>query len=217
MPSERYWKAWRTFEARIDMVRLAFLLAAWPELPSPPRQVSSQVFDPFFFPNRRGHLLAALPSAPLSVDTQAEVVQWAQRIAEHFHPVIALAIRRALSAADTLRELDDAVVDAVIALEALFGTGKTEVGFRLQLAVAFLVGDSEAKRKQIFDQVGELYNARSELVHGTVIAVPRLMVLRQQAIALVINCLRRLFDTEQQLISDQGRGKTIILRGPGSS
>jgi hypothetical protein len=213
-PSEGFWTAWRTFESRIDMVRLAFLLAAWPELPQPPRQVSSEVLDPFFAPVGRGNLVPSFPSARLSVEAEADVVIWARRISDHFHPLVALAIRRTLSAAGPFREPDDGLVDAVIALEALFGTGESEVGFRLQLAVAFLLGDSAEERKQIFDQVGELYDARSRLVHGTVLPVLRLEDLRHGALQLVIRCLRFLFTYEHLLISQQGRGKTIILRGP---
>ncbi len=120
-------------------------------------------------------------------------------------------------AADSLREPDDSLVDAVIALEALFGTGKTEVGFRLQLAVAFLLAADHEERKRIFVEVGELYEARSALVHGTVIPVPQLLDLRQRGVELAIRCLRVLFTTEHELISRQARGKTVILRWPSSA
>jgi hypothetical protein len=205
---EGQWKAWRTLETRIDKLRLAVLLALWPrgEL----RIVTTEIFDPLFPGVSQTRFVPSLGVAELSESEEREVQTWATRIANHYDQRLAQAIRRALSATDPFREPEDAFVDAVIALEALFGGGKTEVGFRLQLAVAFLLGDSDHERAVIFERVGELYDARSDVVHGGT-AGHRAHHLRTDAISLVLRCLRRLLTARTELIANDARGKTIIL------
>jgi hypothetical protein len=205
---EAQWEAWRTLETRIDKLRLAVLLALWPR--GVLRIVTTEIFDPLFTGMSQSRFAPSLGAAELSKSEEREVQTWATRIANHYDQRLAQGIRRALSATDPFREPEDAFVDAVIALEALFGAGKTEVGFRLQLAVAFLVGDSDRERVVIFERVGELYGARSDVVHGGT-AGHRAHRLRLDAISLVLRCLRRLLTTRTELIADDARGKTIIL------
>jgi hypothetical protein len=212
-PTDEFWTAWRTFESRVDKLRLAVLLATWPQGPVTLRLVSTEIFDPLFAGTRQSRFVPQLPRAELSRSAEQDIRTWAQRIAEHFDQRIAQAIRRTLSAADQLREPDDALVDAVIALESLFGTGKSEVGFRLQLAIAFLLGDTDEQRNRIFEQVGELYAARSALVHGESASSPRVNALRQDAVELAVRCFRLLFTSHHQLITTDARGKAIILGG----
>jgi hypothetical protein len=207
-----FWDSWRALEARVDLVRLAVLLAHGPESGLVLRTVSEQVHDPLFGGGLRGRLDASQFSIPFDPAREAAIVEWAERIHTYFRPEIALAVRRTVSAADGLRATDDALVDAVIALEALFGPGGGEVGFRLQTALAFLLADDESERRAIHAQVGELYSARSQLVHGSGVAdQERLLQLRGDAVKLAVRCLRLLFSTHHGLVADQGRGKRIIL------
>jgi hypothetical protein len=209
-----FWQSWREFEARIDLVRLAVLLAHGPESGFVLRRVSEQVHDPLFGGGLSGRLLASGFSVSFDPAREDAIVEWAERIHACYRPEIGLAVRRTISAADGLRAPDDALVDAVIALEALFGTGETEVGFRLQTALAFLLGDDESARRAIHTQVGELYDARSKLVHGTeLIDQVNLYQLRGDAVQLAVRCLKLLFSTHRGLIPDQGRGKRVILAG----
>jgi hypothetical protein len=80
--------------------------------------------------------------------------------------------------------------------------------------VAFLLAESVEKRTAVFEQMGELYAARSDVVHGTIIPVPRANELRHSAVTLAVECLRRLFAGEERLIKNASRGKAVILRGP---
>jgi hypothetical protein len=209
-----FWDSWREFEARVDLVRLAVLLAHGPESGVVLRTVCEQMHDPLFAGGLRGRLDSPRFSIPFDPAREAAIVEWAERIHTYFRTEIALAVRRAISAADGLRATDDALVDAVIALEALFGAGASEVGFRLQTALAFLLADDESERRAIHAEVGELYNARSQLVHGSGVAdQERLVQLRGDAVKLAVRCLRLLFSTHHGLIADRGRGKRIILAG----
>jgi hypothetical protein len=206
--SEAQWEAWRTLETRIDKLRLAVLLALWPR--GVLRIVTTEIFDPLFPGMSQSRFVPSLGAAELSQSEGRGIQTWATRIANQYDQRLAQTIRRALSATDPFREPEDAFVDAVIALEALFGAGKTEVGFRLQLAVAFLLGDSDHEREVIFERVGDIYAARSDVVHGGT-AGHRAHHLRLDAISLVLRCLRRLLTTRTDLIANDARGKTIIL------
>jgi Apea-like HEPN len=211
-PPPGYWDSWRTFEERIDLVRLAFLLARGSATTDTLRTVGEQVHDPLFPGGRRARFVSAPFAVALDVGVEPVATAWAERIHRHYRTEIALAVRRTLSAADPLREPDDALVDGVIALESLFGTGKSEVGFRLQTALAFLLGASEEERRTIHKEVGELYDARSNVVHGS--GGPsreHVLELRQRAVELAVRSMRLLFSTHHGLIPNQARGKRIIL------
>ncbi|MEW5738178.1 MAG: hypothetical protein AB1938_04595 [Myxococcota bacterium] len=51
------------------------------------------------------------------------------------------------------------------ALESLLLEAKEELSARVADAVAFLLGQSQADRKRLRDQVKDLYNVRSKYIH----------------------------------------------------
>jgi len=57
----------------------------------------------------------------------------------------------------------------VVVLEALFGERRQPVASRLPLRIASLFGESKEEKKAIKDQINELYDFRSSLVHGSYI------------------------------------------------
>jgi len=204
------------FSQRIDQFRLAVLLAI-PEQPLALRRVTTLVFDPLYATKSA----AAQPSfapAPVELDAdKAERIQeWAGRIAAHFDRSVALAIRRTLSAADQMRDVEDRLVDAVIALEALFGTGNSEVGFRLQTAIAFMLGNTEKARRDVAGEVKRLYDTRSKLVHGESVPVARVNELLQQALELTIRCWQALFTSHTKAIAARKTRGTDIIFGVAS-
>lgn len=72
----------------------------------------------------------------------------------------------------SLREnrLDDQVIDLAIALECLYLNGiDRELGYRLGLRVAYLLGESEQERTDYAKAIGRLYRARSNIVHEGVV------------------------------------------------
>lgn len=77
-----------------------------------------------------------------------------------------MAIDRFLLAATERTSASDALVDAVVSLDALFGM-PGEARLRVGAAVARLLEpDDPAARTQLFKDVGEVYGARSGAVHG---------------------------------------------------
>ena len=59
----------------------------------------------------------------------------------------------------------DSIVDVVIALEILYQAG-TEQTYRYGTRAAYFLEDSKQGRKDVFDAVRKLYDARSSIVHG---------------------------------------------------
>lgn len=67
------------------------------------------------------------------------------------------------------RNPSDAIVDYVIALEAVFLQGvRDELRFRFALYGAWFLGTDRTDRQRLFDELKQLYDARSEIVHGSV-------------------------------------------------
>ncbi len=60
---------------------------------------------------------------------------------------------------------DDRILDVTIALEQMYELDQGEISFKLKMrAACFLESETEA-RKRVFKMVGELYKARSAIVH----------------------------------------------------
>jgi hypothetical protein len=84
------------------------------------------------------------------------------------HQAVDAAIRRFSYAAERTRR-DDEIVDLVAALEALLlsdTSERSELKFRTALRGALLVTSSDLTRRQVFEQLGRAYKARSAVAHG---------------------------------------------------
>jgi Apea-like HEPN len=135
-----------------------------------------------------------------------------RKIDSHFHKGLALAVRRTLGSIAMRRDPADGLVDAVIALENMFGTGQSEVGFRLSAALAWLLASDAESRIAHQRSVGKLYTLRSKIVHGSDVDPTTLYSERDAASQLAVDALRKLFTDWPTLIAagDQ-RGKLLIL------
>jgi Apea-like HEPN len=101
--------------------------------------------------------------------SDAEQASWAEA-ARHLSALnltsIQLAIDRFLLAATERTTAADALVDAVVSLDALFGA-PGEARLRVGAAVAWLLeGNSAEGRMRLFKEVFDIYGARSIVVHG---------------------------------------------------
>jgi hypothetical protein len=78
-----------------------------------------------------------------------------------------LALRRFNYAYDRMRP-DDKLIDYWIALETLFlpDERRQELSYRASLRVAWYVGQGPSEREEIFRQIRDSYDARSDIVHG---------------------------------------------------
>jgi hypothetical protein len=92
-------------------------------------------------------------------------VKTATRSLDEFDP-LGLALHRYASAASK-RTPREAVVDLVIALEALVLPGSGAVGYRFRHRLAWLLASDGAERPAILKQAREAYDLRSMVVHGS--------------------------------------------------
>lgn len=152
-------------------------------------------------------------AAELSDDQAAEVRRWAALVEVHDHPSIQIAIRRIISAIQERAAPDDALIDAVIVAENLFGHGgTTEVGFRVSSALALLLERDPAKRRELKRELGKIYGLRSKVVHGGEITEKDgLSDGRDRAIETAVGALRELFEHRPELIPMRDRGIMLVL------
>ena len=79
-----------------------------------------------------------------------------------------IVAQRRLSLGIERKELEDRLIDYMIGLEALYlPDGNQELSFRLSLRLAFLLYSEPAERKKTYYFVREMYNTRSDIVHGS--------------------------------------------------
>ncbi len=83
------------------------------------------------------------------------------------HNYLHVPVRR-LRAAGTRSEMQDALVDYVVGLEALLGKAneRTELGYRFRVRGSILLASSPLERRQQMKMLEELYDIRSRIVHG---------------------------------------------------
>lgn len=97
---------------------------------------------------------------------QTAWVEAAQHLSASNLASVQLAIDRFLLAATERTTAADALVDAVVSLEALFGA-PGEARLRVGAAVAWLLeGNAAEARTRLFKEVFDIYGARSNVVHG---------------------------------------------------
>lgn len=63
---------------------------------------------------------------------------------------------------------EDAIIDCMVAFEALFlkGDEQQELSYRLSLRSAFFLGENSEKRMEVFNFIRDAYKARNKIVHG---------------------------------------------------
>ncbi len=61
----------------------------------------------------------------------------------------------------------DGFIDCIIALENLFLKGtRQELGYKLSMRTAHLLGQNESHRNELYEFVKEAYSLRSAIIHG---------------------------------------------------
>jgi hypothetical protein len=127
---------------------------------------------------------------------------------------VQLPIDRFLLAASERTTAPDALVDAVVVLEALFGSAGEAV-LRVSAAVAWLLEpDSADARTELFSEVGRIYRARSSVVHGSRSQRREGEGLVVDAVRLALRVLSEIFYTSQWLLdtpTSRDRGLALIL------
>jgi hypothetical protein len=198
-----------------DTLVLAASLAMERHPPVAVTHLATAVLDPLVRLNVRW---GKRQMSPLGVwkctdDEFASIARWGQLIELGLHDRIRAPIRRTLSALTSRDDPMDSFVDAVIALDGLFGTG-AQVSFSVPASISRLVSRSKKDRDTTFSDAKRLYDMRSRLVHGD--EVPSGAAIsshRDQALDLLLKCLRVLFESMPELIEMKAsdRAKSILL------
>jgi hypothetical protein len=110
---------------------------------------------------------ARLGSSDIDVGVCAQAQDVARRLtAARKIATLRLALRRFDFASQRLR-VEDRLIDAWIALEALFLPGeRDELRYRVSLRMAYFLSADAVERRTTFQQVRRSYDARSAIVHG---------------------------------------------------
>jgi hypothetical protein len=140
---------------------------------------------------RRG--ATPLRKADARIDSQeaaASVAVWADRLNRLYEPRLDLVASRLISAIALRQDAGDGLIDAVIALEAMFaGTDQGELSFRIAAALAWLLEPAApAARFAVYQRMRDIYAARSK------------------------RALARLYDHLPELLADDNRSRALILQ-----
>jgi hypothetical protein len=162
------------------------------------------------------HQFTPMPRAggeALTEEEESQLREWTELVERHYHPAIRIAVQRTIGALLERVDQHDSLIDAVIALENLFGHGdRSEVTFRVTAALTLLLEPDPSKRPALRRELTEVYNARSDVIHGNKITGKTpLNELKERAIRTAVAALRALFAERPHLIPDRTRGIRLIL------
>ncbi|MBI3600957.1 MAG: hypothetical protein HY097_10015, partial [Nitrospinae bacterium] len=147
-----------------------------------------------------------------NVNDKNSIRKWCSTINNIEDSKIRIAIRRILSSINERMNPIDGFVDSVIAWENLFG-GNAELSFRISSAIARLLKDDEESRHALQKKIVDFYNDRSKIVHGVKeITHEEAVNKRNECLGIALSCLRALYRTKPELISDPERAKKLILQ-----
>jgi hypothetical protein len=157
---------------------------------------------------------ASLHPHVLEREDRRRIRAWSERIEHHYSDRIEIAVKRALSSLTTRRDPADRLIDAVIALENLFGAGdRGELSFRISTGCAWLLERDAPAREALQSRVSKLYTRRSRIVHGAHAPDPRdLIPDAEEAADLAVRCLRVLFGRRKDLIDEPNRARRLVLQ-----
>lgn len=151
-------------------------------------------------------------SQSISSNDRKRITTWSERISDRYSDRIDIAVKRTLSSLTTRWEAGDRLIDAVVALENLFGTGSGELVFRISASCAHLLERDSEQRRAMQKEVARLYTARSSIVHGSHRANTTQVVHDAEAAAdIAIRCLRALFKKRPDLIAAKDRARLLLL------
>lgn len=147
----------------------------------------------------------------VGADNRSELEEAGALVSKRYEPKLDAALRRLASATHWRFDPADALVDAVIALESLFGED-AELTFRISAAVAWLLipGD-RGRRVALWKEVKELYGRRSRIVHGRP-SDPGDQERQRRATSLALECVRVLYRDHPELLSADDRATRLILQ-----
>jgi hypothetical protein len=131
----------------------------------------------------------------------ASIEYWYDLLLKSDLKSVKIPLRKIAQAIFERRNHEDALIDAVTAMESIFGA-KGETMFKVTVTVArFLANDVEA-RKAHKKKLKELYDIRSKIVHGNNEAIESRVIEQgmNDLISYVLDCLAKLLENDDLLV-----------------
>ena len=197
-----------------DLLALSLLLGLEREPPVAIARTWTITENPFSHGPMLSWFQNSIALTPYEIDgsDRAKIRRWTARVHQHHSDRIDIATRRTLSALTTRSDPTDRLIDSVIALENLFGTGSGELVFRVSTGCARLLERDGPARLTLQRDVRRLYNLRSRVVHGAHAPEPGEMHPHAvDASDLAVRALRRLFLYRSDLIDNADRSTALIM------
>jgi len=121
---------------------------------------------------------------------------------------LGVAPARLLRAVAERRDREDALVDAVIAWEALFGADQ-EISFKISSSIARLLRSTPSDRKTLRKRASEIYGLRSKVVHGANVNREDVENASLEAITIGTEILRTMIKDRPELVA-MSPGERIV-------
>lgn len=140
--------------------------------------------------------------------------RYAHSVEENYLPIIDNAVRRCISAVRERVDIQDAIVDAVISWESLFGhvDVNSEVTFRVTCAIARLLRIDPDEREDLRSRLAKVYRVRSKIVHGEELRPKdKAPEMKELAIKTGVEAFQRLFRDRPELIANRNRAMILLL------
>jgi Apea-like HEPN len=216
-PSALKARAFNTdLETRIQQITLSLLLV---DASPPLSAIATRTIGitPFFGSGwgAGGYNPAPVPAPAGTLTTnQTETLQSMAKLVDARYAVsLAIPTRRLISALIGRHDIEDGLVDAVVAWESLFaGTDVGELSFRIAAAISWLLERNPEARLGLHREITRLYGTRSRVVHRGA-AGRDVTPQRDRAVELGRAALLALLRDHPDLVADEDRGKKLIMRG----
>lgn len=210
-------ESFRSLEYALDKVRLALVLSSEEDGLLAPKEESRTIIDPANL-GGSGYWNAG-DQTPTNTGIEPEkhdgLITIYDVIRKKHPESLNIAMKRLLSAVTSRRDSNDALIDALIAWENIFGT-RTETTFRVTASLAKILKETTEERVELQKTLGKLYAVRSAMVHGAKEPDPDAAATnRERVIRVAINALRALYLERPELLSmpPEERSKRVLLEG----
>lgn len=203
---------------RLESLQLGVLLGVTAERPPTVIPAWTAVFDPLGHGAttswRDQRDMARLVPTKLTAVQARRWAEWASLVEERRTASVDVAVSRTLIAASERRDVGDALLDAVIAWENLFGSDDGETTTRITTSLAWLLGRNAVQRHELEQQLRGLYRLRSKIVHGDPNTSRADAAAKfQDAFEITLRALREVFGSRPELLSmnSRARGRVLML------
>lgn len=203
-----------SIEQKADLLALALLLGLEREPPVAIARTWTLVENPLNQGPTLSWFQNAVPLHPhvLQPSDRRRIRTWVARVDRDYSDRIEIAVKRTLSSLTTRSDTTDRLIDAVIALENLFGSDSGELTFRISAGCAFLLERDPTRRQDLQKEVARLYRVRSKIVHGSHAPAPNDVAPDATAASkIAVDSLRTLFARRPDLVDAKDRARLLIL------